>query len=119
MTNNRVTILREKLLADLRHQWTLQEMSNEVMLSASQLRKQFRMITGFSPIQFLRQARLNAARAFLETTLLNVKQIHFEVGINDPSHFSRSFKEMFGFAPSEYRTRFQSKSAEKNGQAEK
>ncbi|MCY7329092.1 MAG: helix-turn-helix domain-containing protein [Saprospiraceae bacterium] len=55
-------------------------------------------------MQLLRRYRLQKAHEILsESSEANVKEICFQVGFKDPSHFSRLFSKTFGMAPSEVR----------------
>ena len=38
----------------------------------------------------------------IETTQLNVSEIAYKVGFNDPAYFARVFKKQFGQSPSNY-----------------
>ena len=70
-------------------------------LSESQVYRKLKAITGKSTAIFIRSVRLQKAKEFIETTDKTVSEIAYQVGFNDPSWFSRAFKEEFGFSPSE------------------
>lgn len=59
-------------------------------------------ITGFSFNIYLRKLRLNKAKSLLETSDLNISEIAYEVGFNDPLYFSKTFSDEFGMPPSKY-----------------
>jgi len=44
--------------------------------------------------------RLQQAKELLQTTDKTISEVAYDVGFNDPSWFSRAFKEEFGFSPS-------------------
>ena len=46
---------------------------------------------------------MKKAAELLLTTDLNIAEIGFQVGINDPFYFSRCFKKSFGKSPLQYR----------------
>ncbi len=56
-----------------------------------------------SPIKYLKLLRLEKAKHLLETSFLSVKEITYQVGINDESHFVRDFKKAYGNAPGQHR----------------
>lgn len=60
-------------------------------------------IVGCSPNEYVRILRMKRAAELLLTTDLNVSEIGFQVGINDPFYFSKCFKSSFGKSPSQYR----------------
>jgi hypothetical protein len=63
------------------------------------------------PIRYLRLLRMERAKNLLESSFLSVKEIAFQVGLNDESHFVRDFKSTYGFSPALYRSHFKNKSA--------
>lgn len=60
-------------------------------------------IVGCSPNEYVRILRMKKAAELLLSTDLNVSEIGFQVGINDPFYFSKCFKNSFGKSPSQYR----------------
>ena len=64
------------------------------------------------PIRYLRLLRMERAKDLLESSFLSVKEIAYQVGLNDESHFVRDFKSTYGFSPALYRTRFKNNSTE-------
>lgn len=60
-------------------------------------------IIGYTPYEYVRMTRMKRAAEMLRTTDMNVSEICYKVGINDPYSFSRSFKQTFGKSPTQYR----------------
>lgn len=60
-------------------------------------------IVGCSPNEYVRLLRLKKAAELLLVTDINISEISFQVGINDPYYFSKCFKNSFGLSPSQYR----------------
>jgi len=56
-------------------------------------------LTGYSPVEMLRKARLARARQLLQTTDKNVSEVAYAVGFSTPSYFSKCYKEEFGESP--------------------
>jgi len=104
--DGRINYLIKRLFNSLDHRWTVEEMAETVELSAPHFQKLFKIHVGISPIAFLRDVRLERAREQLENSFRSVKQIKFEIGISDDSHFTRDFKNKFGVTPTEYRRRY-------------
>jgi len=74
-----------------------------VNLSESQLYRKIKAITNLSTAVFIREVRLSAAKEILLKTDLNISEIAYKCGFSNPDWFSKSFKEKFGYNPSEYR----------------
>jgi len=63
----------------------------------------FRAVTGVTPHQWLLRARLREAAERLANTNTPVTNVALDVGFDDLSNFTRSFRAEFGAAPREYR----------------
>jgi AraC-like DNA-binding protein len=100
---------------DVRGELSLGEFAQSVNLSVWRLCHIFKSDVGMPPIRFLRQLRMERAKDLLESSFLSVKEIAFQVGLNDESHFVRDFKATYGYSPALYRSRFKN-NKEENGQ---
>jgi transcriptional regulator GlxA family with amidase domain len=69
-------------------------------LSNTQVNRKLKALTGRTPSQFIRFIRLERAAELLSTTELNVSEVAYIVGFNDPNYFTRAFSEEFGYPPS-------------------
>lgn len=82
---------------------TVDKFAREMMVSKSLLFKKIKAITGYSIVDFINLYKLRKAAARLATDpTVNISEVSFEVGFNDPKYFSRVFRKVFGVAPSEY-----------------
>lgn len=84
---------------------TLEEIAKFVHLSASHFSSLFKKKTGFSPIEYFNQLKMQKACQYLLFSDLRVKEIAFKLGIEDPYYFSRLFTKTMGMPPNEYRDR--------------
>ncbi len=78
-------------------------LANELGMSRTVFFNKIKSLTGFSPIEFVREVRFERAAEYMRDTQLSVSEISYKVGIEDPRYFSRCFKQKFGSTPSEYR----------------
>ncbi|HEY5570103.1 MAG TPA: two-component regulator propeller domain-containing protein [Bacteroidales bacterium] len=81
---------------------SVEEMSRDLGMSRGHLYKKLTVITGKSPIEFIRVIRLKRAALLLQESQLNISEVAYKVGFNNPKYFSKYFKEEFGVLPSEY-----------------
>ena len=72
-------------------------------LSRVQLYRKVKAVTGSSPVELLRTARLNRAYQLLITTDKSVSEIAYDVGFTAPSYFTKCFKETYGMLPGDAR----------------
>lgn len=83
---------------------SVDDLAAEMNLSRVQLYRKVKAITGASPIELLRTARLNRAYQLLLTTDKNISEVAYGVGFTAPSYFTKCFKEEFGVSPSDLQT---------------
>ncbi|MBN1183646.1 MAG: helix-turn-helix transcriptional regulator [Bacteroidales bacterium] len=60
-----------------------------------------KVLTGLSPIDFIKEYRMNKAIKLLKKKEYNVTEASYSCGFSDIGYFSRCFKEFFGINPSE------------------
>lgn len=77
-----------------------EELAKKLHISESQVYRKLKAITGKSTAVYMRSIRLQYAKNLLLNSDKTVSEVAFDVGFNDPSWFSRAFKEEFGYSPS-------------------
>ncbi len=78
----------------------VETMGTEMGLSRVQLYRKVKALTGMTPVELLRKARLAHAKHLLETTNMSISEICYEVGFSAPSYFTKCYKDEFGVTPS-------------------
>lgn len=81
----------------------MDDLGEEMGLSRVQLYRKVKAITGQTPVELLRQMRLQQAYALLTSTTKTVAEIAYEVGFGTPGYFSTCFKKQFGKYPTDLR----------------
>lgn len=104
--DKRVEKIIEMMRDDVRGELSLTEFAHSVNLSVWRLCHIFKSDVGMPPIKYLRLLRMERAKGLLESSFLSVKEIAFQVGLNDESHFVRDFKATYGHSPAIYRSQF-------------
>lgn len=74
--------------------------------SADYFSRQFRCLTGETPVACFQRRRLQHAAHALVYSSENLTEIALRLGFSDSAHLSRSFRRSYGLAPREYRRRF-------------
>jgi AraC family transcriptional regulator, exoenzyme S synthesis regulatory protein ExsA len=69
--------------------------------SVATFHREFKSIYNTSPHQWIKERRLQKAKELLLNTTQKPSEIYLDLGFEDLSHFSRSFKQYFGKNPSE------------------
>lgn len=84
---------------------SVDDLAAAMNLSRVQLYRKVKAISGSSPVELLRTARLNRAYQLLLTTGKNVSEVAYDVGFTAPSYFTKCFKDEFGVSPSDLQTK--------------
>ena len=84
------------------HNFSVEELSSQMALSRVSLYKKLLSLTGKTPVDCIRTVRLKRAVQLLEKSQLSIASIAYEVGFNNPTYFSKVFKDEYGTVPSEY-----------------
>ena len=110
--DKRVEKIIQMMRDDVRGELSLTEFAQSVNLSVWRLCHIFKTDVGMPPIRYLRLLRMEKAKGLLESSFLSVKEIAYQVGLNDESHFVRDFKATYGFSPAIYRSHYKQKESE-------
>lgn len=70
-------------------------------VSRMQLHRKLKALTGYSTTEFIRSQRLKLAKQLIEQDKISISEVGYTVGFNDPSYFSKCFKQEFGQSPTD------------------
>ena len=84
---------------------TLSDIAAAGNISERECLRSFRKSLGTSPVQYLISYRLSESLKFLADPELQISEVAYRSGFESLSHFSRSFREVYGCSPSEWRRR--------------
>ena len=97
---------------DLGASHTLAELADRAHSSPHNFHRRFSEVTGETPAQFVRRSRLErAAYLMMASPDRTLTDICLDVGFRDQSDFSRSFRQLYGVAPSRWSQREDEKGA--------
>jgi transcriptional regulator GlxA family with amidase domain len=85
---------------------TVDQLLRQVPTSRRNLTRRFKTETGESLQSFIQRLRVDRAKLLLETSSLQIEKIVDQIGYNNPSAFSRLFKQHTRLTPNQYRQRF-------------
>lgn len=84
-------------------QLTLQELAKDANLSVSHFVHQFKKKTGYTPIEYFNNLKVQKACELLLYSELRIKEVAASVGMSDQYYFSRFFTRLMGISPNHYR----------------
>ena len=77
----------------------IEELAKLVNMSITSFHRQFKAVTGMSPLQYQKTLRLQEARRLMLTAMLDAGQASRRVGYSSASQFTREYGRFFGRAP--------------------
>ncbi|KXJ51371.1 MAG: AraC family transcriptional regulator [Colwellia sp. Phe_37] len=96
--NAAVNYINQNLAANL----NIDELCKLACMSRTKFFQQFRVHLGCTPGVYQQQTRLKKAAMMIKQGQ-QITRVCFELGYNNPSHFSRCFKQFFNLSPSTFK----------------
>jgi AraC-like DNA-binding protein len=81
----------------------IEHISNDAGISVQYFRRLFHIYHGISPIEYIRNYKIQRAKDMLHLSYLMIGDVAEKLGFPDIYYFSRVFKQVTGLTPSEYR----------------
>lgn len=101
-----VAMAQQKIETAYHNTGTIEEMIKDIPASRRNIVRRFKQVTGITPIEYLQQTRIEAAKKLLEQTVEQMTEVIYKSGYNDPKAFRKVFRKTVGMTPSEYREKF-------------
>ncbi|MFF5087866.1 GlxA family transcriptional regulator [Streptomyces niveus] len=102
----RFAATREWALRRLGEPLTLTALARHAAVSPRTFSRRFVEDTGYTPMQWIMRARVDAARELLERSELSIEQIATDVGLGTGTNLRLHFQSTLGTTPSAYRRTF-------------
>lgn len=84
---------------------TIQELAEHVGTSSSRFSLLFQQQTGYPPLKYFNQLKIQKACHYLDFTDMKVNQISPKLGFDDAFYFTRIFTKTMGISPTDYRAK--------------
>lgn len=98
--DNAILYMREHIHENI----SLPELSRSYGYSTSRFSDIFKQKTGYSPIDYFIQMKMQKACQQLDLTDFSIKEVAVQLGFDDPYYFSRRFSKVIGMPPTRYRS---------------
>ena len=82
--------------------FTVGALAEALGTSESTLKRRLKPLVGATPVEFVRERRLERAAALLLGQAGTVGEVAAQVGFGSPSYFARCFRDRYGVPPSEF-----------------
>lgn len=104
-----VASAQEKIETNYQDVATIEEMIKDIPSSRRNIVRRFKQVIGITPIEYLQQTRIEAAKKLLEQTAQQMTEVIYNSGYNDPKAFRKVFRKAVGMTPTQYRDKFQTR----------
>lgn len=81
----------------------IDDLASAMAMSRTVFFKKLKSLTGFAPVEFVRDIKIKYAADMLKTQKYTVKEVSYMVGISDTKYFTQCFKKVYGKTPGEYK----------------
>jgi AraC-like DNA-binding protein len=98
---HRIARVLKEVHADSAKSFKVESMSKRAGMSVAAFHYNFKLVTGSSPLQYLKRIRLDRAKRLMLHDGYNASTAAKAVGYESASQFSREFKRQFGVTPME------------------
>jgi len=88
---------------NLSEKFKIENLADEFGTDKFSFIKRFKSSTNVTPHQFIIKKKLERSKNFLKEDSLSLTDITYMLNFSDQSHFSNSFKKMYGMTPLEFR----------------
>ncbi|WP_422082646.1 AraC family transcriptional regulator [Ulvibacterium sp.] len=97
------TDLEYTMLKNFQHNLSLDEFARLCGRSLSTFKRDFNEHFHETPGNWIKNKRLECAKALLTRSSLTINEICYESGFKNPSHFNKTFKEKYKLPPQQFR----------------
>lgn len=101
--NERIRAMMGFIQAHFDQELTTSAIAASAMISVSECLRCFHACIGMTPIQYVKHYRIQQAAEKIANTDRRIAQIASECGFQEMSYFAKSFREVLGVTPSQYR----------------
>lgn len=105
--NERIRLMMGYIQAHFGEELTVSQIAASAMISISECLRCFRNTIGMTPIQCVKNYRIQRAAGALSDPEKKISQIAAECGFQEMSYFAKAFREVMGMTPSQYRSRLE------------
>lgn len=91
---------------------SVSQLADAAGICVRECQRSFANILHTTPIRYLNRRRITIAAGFLVSTDMSISEIGLCCGFDNPSYFTKQFKEIIGMTPKSYRKKYTSASDE-------
>lgn len=86
--------------------FSIEILCKEIGMSRAQLHRKIKAVTNQSATEFIRTFRLQRAADLIKQDAGNMAEIAYKVGFNSQAYFTKSFQDVYGCSPGEFKKKY-------------
>lgn len=98
-SQSRISKVIDYIKRNYREKMTVESLASLASMSSTSFHREFKLLTGESPLQYVKKTRLSRARSLIVHNGVKANVAAFEVGYESASHFTREFKRYYKVTP--------------------
>lgn len=98
----KIKLAKDILIDNMQNPPTTTQLAERVDINEHRLKEGFKSLYGSTLFQYLLDYKMNTGKRLLNTGNYKIKEVAYELGYNNPSHFITAFKNKFGITPKKY-----------------
>lgn len=102
-TGDDLSRVMEYIFENVQNNITLQDLANVCCLEKTYFLKKFKLLTGYTPMAYVRKEKIKKAKELLIYSDMNITQISEAVGFESIHHFSNVFSKATGMSPNKFK----------------
>ncbi len=99
---NKIKQAKDLLVQNLSTPPTIPQLAKQVDLNEYRLKEGFKNLYGSTMFQFLLDYKMMKGKLLLDSGGFKIKEVAYDLGYHNPSHFITAFKNKFGLTPKKY-----------------
>jgi len=103
VSQERIQIMLEYIHQHYAERMTLEQIAAAAIVSKRECLRCFQSCIQKTPVEYLLDYRIRMAERLLRTTRISVTEIAMQTGFSDSAYFSKTFRQLRGMTPSQYR----------------
>ena len=103
-----IAVIRQihaQMIENMAQRFTIEALARQYLMNPTTLKEVFKSVYGTSIAAHIKEHRMQRAAELLCGTTLQVTAIAAQCGFEDSSYFARSFRQLYGCGPTEFRRR--------------
>ena len=103
INSKHISACKEYIYSHIKQRITIEDLADEIGVSANYLSRLFKKETGISVSSYIREKKIELAKNLLKFSEYSMSEIAYRLSFSSQSHFIQQFRDVVGMTPKKYR----------------